>query len=119
MSYGSKRDASQTQWMTLQTQRGVFLMKMNRTWCLPRGQMDKASAYGAGGCKFETCRGHYSSRRKEQLKAAPRGSEPLRAGSNGFRVHLLNRPDTMSMLKIVKMFVHVNAIESVPRLVVH
>ena len=27
------------------------------TW--PRGPMDKASAYGAGDCRFESCRGHY------------------------------------------------------------
>ena len=26
------------------------------TW--PRGPMDKASAYGAGDCRFESCRGH-------------------------------------------------------------
>ena len=25
----------------------------------PRGPMDKASAYGAGDCRFESCRGHY------------------------------------------------------------
>ena len=25
----------------------------------PRGPMDKASAYGAGDCRFETCRGHF------------------------------------------------------------
>ena len=24
----------------------------------PRGPMDKASAYGAGDCRFESCRGH-------------------------------------------------------------
>ena len=28
------------------------------TW--PRGPMDKASAYGAGDCRFESCRGHCS-----------------------------------------------------------
>ena len=26
----------------------------------PRGPMDKASAYGAGDCRFESCRGHYA-----------------------------------------------------------
>ena len=26
----------------------------------PRGPMDKASAYGAGDCRFESCRGHLS-----------------------------------------------------------
>ena len=26
----------------------------------PRGPMDKASAYGAGDCRFESCRGHSS-----------------------------------------------------------
>ena len=25
-----------------------------------RGPMDKASAYGAGDCRFESCRGHFS-----------------------------------------------------------
>ena len=28
----------------------------NHQW--PRGQMDKASAHGAGDCRFESCRGH-------------------------------------------------------------
>lgn len=28
----------------------------NHIW--PRGPMDKASAYGAGDCRFESCRGH-------------------------------------------------------------
>jgi hypothetical protein len=28
----------------------------------PRGPMDKASASGAGDCRFESCRGHFSSR---------------------------------------------------------
>ena len=27
----------------------------------PRGPMDKASAYGAGDCRFESCRGHFVS----------------------------------------------------------
>ena len=27
----------------------------------PRGPMDKASAHGAGDCRFESCRGHFSS----------------------------------------------------------
>ena len=27
----------------------------------PRGPMDKASAYGAGDCRFESCRGHWPS----------------------------------------------------------
>ena len=26
----------------------------------PRGPMDKASAYGAGDCRLESCRGHCS-----------------------------------------------------------
>ena len=26
----------------------------------PRGPMDKASAYGAGDCRFESCRGHFT-----------------------------------------------------------
>jgi hypothetical protein len=31
--------------------------------------------------------------------ATPRGFEPLRAEPNGFRVHLLNRSDTVSYLR--------------------
>ena len=27
----------------------------------PRGPTDKASAYGAGDCRFESCRGHFVS----------------------------------------------------------
>ena len=30
---------------------------LNCRW--PRGPMDKASAYGAGDCRFESCRGHF------------------------------------------------------------
>ena len=30
--------------------------KLVNIW--PRGPMDKASAYGAGDCRFESCRGH-------------------------------------------------------------
>ena len=30
----------------------------NRMCSRPRGPMDKASAYGAGDCRFESCRGH-------------------------------------------------------------
>merc|ERR1711893_446106 len=33
---------------------------------------------------------------KMHAKATPRGFEPLRAEPNGFRVHLLNRSDTVS-----------------------
>ena len=32
-----------------------------------------------------------------QVKATARGFEPLRAEPNGFRVHLLNRSDTLSL----------------------
>ena len=34
----------------------VFFSDVNR-W--PRGPMDKASAYGVGDCRFESCRGHF------------------------------------------------------------
>ena len=34
------------------------LAHRSNTW--PRGPMDKASAYGAGDCRFESCRGHWS-----------------------------------------------------------
>ena len=33
----------------------------------------------------------------QQRNATPRGFEPLRAEPNGFRVHLLNRSDTVSL----------------------
>ena len=33
----------------------------------PRGPMDKASAYGAGDCRFESCRGHLSQARNGSL----------------------------------------------------
>ena len=78
----------------------------------PRGPMDKASAHGAGDCRFESCRGHlhntpacrchlHNSPAAKPLtantnKTTPRGFEPLRAEPNGFRVHLLNRSDTVS-----------------------
>ena len=32
----------------------------NTIW--PRGPMDKASAHGAGDCRFESCRGHFKSK---------------------------------------------------------
>ena len=35
--------------------------------------------------------------RSLDCKATPRGLEPLRAEPNGFRVHLLNRSDTVSL----------------------
>ena len=38
----------------------------------PRGPMDKASAYGAGDCRFESCRGHSLSR----LRHADRSEGP-------------------------------------------
>ena len=39
-----------------------------------------------------------------KFKATPRGFEPLRAEPNGFRVHLLNRSDTVSLLRTVTCF---------------
>ena len=36
------------------------------TW--PRGPMDKASAYGAGDCRFESCRGHCSKQGRGALQ---------------------------------------------------
>ena len=35
-------------------------------------------------------------RSADNVEATPRGFEPLRAEPNGFRVHLLNRSDTVS-----------------------
>ena len=40
-------------WMRVITE-GTLAKMFN--W--PRGPMDKASAYGAGDCRFESCRGH-------------------------------------------------------------
>ena len=40
-----------------------FMQKFYRTRIWPRGPMDKASAYGAGDCRFESCRGHCSTMR--------------------------------------------------------
>ena len=70
---------------------------------LPRGPMDKASAHGAGDCRFESCRGHLHNTpacrchlhnspaakppAANTNKPTPRGFEPLRAEPNGFRVH--------------------------------
>ena len=34
----------------------LFFTDVTSVW--PRGPMDKASAYGAGDCRFESCRGH-------------------------------------------------------------
>ena len=39
--------------------------------------MDKASAYGAGDCRFESCRGHYASGLLTPLSLCVDGS-PLR-----------------------------------------
>ena len=33
--------------------------RMHHADIWPRGPMDKASAYGAGDCRFESCRGHF------------------------------------------------------------
>ena len=46
----------------------------------PRGPMDKASAYGAGDCRFESCRGHFSCHAAEALDA-------LNGRSVGARTH--------------------------------
>ena len=37
-----------------------FMQKFYQLQIWPRGPMDKASAYGAGDCRFESCRGHCS-----------------------------------------------------------
>ena len=36
----------------------VDRFKVGHVFVGPRGPMDKASAYGAGDCRFESCRGH-------------------------------------------------------------
>ena len=70
--------------------------------------MDKASAYGAGDCRFESCRGHsflfaitkpaciQQEDPASEAKATARGFEPLRAEPNGFLVHHLNHSVTLS-----------------------
>ena len=43
----------------------------------PRGPMDKASAYGAGDCRFESCRGHCSTMRlcfSQEIKSTSQNS---------------------------------------------
>ena len=40
-------------------------VSMHCSW--PRGPMDKASAYGAGDCRFESCRGHFISAEHTQI----------------------------------------------------
>ena len=40
------------------------LLRSAARW--PRGPMDKASAYGAGDCRFESCRGHLQILRARQ-----------------------------------------------------
>ena len=55
----------------------------------PRGPMDKASAYGVGDCRFESCRGHFWFLRLlvsphqccKALQSEPKKRSPLR-GSN-------------------------------------
>ena len=43
----------------------------------PRGPMDKASAYGAGDCRFESCRGHFL------MTERPQGDRAEHAGESG------------------------------------
>ena len=38
---------------------GTLFLLEAFTCIRPRGPMDKASAYGAGDCRFECCRGHF------------------------------------------------------------
>ena len=47
------------------------------TW--PRGPMDKASAYGAGDCRFESCRGHCSKQGCGALQVCVRPCMPMHA----------------------------------------
>ena len=44
----------------------------------PRGPMDKASAYGAGDCKFESCRGHCLRRYAPSYASLPRAGARAR-----------------------------------------
>ena len=47
----------------------------------PRGPMDKASAYGAGDCRFESCRGHFGD--EESLEERSRKEKSERSDSLG------------------------------------
>ena len=51
---------------------------------------ENASAINVGTCAQKEMK-------LKKGKATPRGFEPLRAEPNGFRVHLLNRSDTVSV----------------------
>ena len=44
---------------------GCTVDRRSHNW--PRGPMDKASAYGAGDCRFESCRGHFISAEHTQI----------------------------------------------------
>ena len=45
----------------------------------PRGPMDKASAYGAGDCRFESCQGHYANGALKPLQR----KQPFSPGDGG------------------------------------
>ena len=54
---GASRLSWQTALPNYKLLRGLVLSEQQR----PRGPMDKASAHGAGDCRFESCRGHFQS----------------------------------------------------------
>jgi hypothetical protein len=66
LSYGSTRNCDQTHAGTRKDRKQKQTQRNNRgkrnpahrNHQRPRGPMDKASAHGAGDCRFESCRGH-------------------------------------------------------------
>ena len=50
----------------------------------PRGPMDKASAYGAGDCRFESCRGHFALRSAHWGCSAKLVGQLLRSNAGRF-----------------------------------
>ena len=115
----SRRSVEGVHWWC---QHATRVPHMQNTWCgeervcywtmllqRPRGPMDKASAYGAGDCRFESCRGHFASQqyhlhacsrqtRPAQPKRQRGDLSPMRAEPNGFLVHHLNHSVTLSWL---------------------
>ena len=66
--------------------RGAAIRPTGRNIAWPRGPMDKASAYGDGDCRFESCRGHFAIVELKRAGAGrvrilPAGFEPATYGS--------------------------------------
>ena len=57
----------------------------------PRGQMDKASAYGAGDCRFESCRGQGLALNMSKHKLIGRWLNVVRTSSDNSSTAILPR----------------------------